>query len=98
MAEQTGLANNIDTADQEAQYDNCVKKLLSNRLVLAWIMKECVAEFKQYSVAQIAKDCIEGEPQVSKIAVDQDVLDKDEIEYLEEMFLIKKVIMIFHVK
>lgn len=85
MAEQTGLANNIDTADQEAQYDDCVKKLLSNRLVLAWIMKECVEEFKQYSIAQIAKDCIEGEPQVSKIAVDQDVLDKDEIEYLEEM-------------
>jgi len=35
MAEQTRLANNIDTADQEAQYDDCVKKLLSNRLVLA---------------------------------------------------------------
>lgn len=28
MAEQTGIANSIDTADQEAQYDTCVKKLL----------------------------------------------------------------------
>ena len=43
-------------------------------------MKECVPEFKQYSIAQIANDCIEGEPQVSKVAVDQDQLDKDEHE------------------
>lgn len=57
MAEQTGIASNIDTADQEAQYDTCVKKLLSNRLILAWIMKECVPEFKQFSIAQIAKHC-----------------------------------------
>ena len=85
MAEQTGIANSIDTADQEAQYDTCVKKLLSNRLILAWIMKECVPEFKQFSIAQIAKDCIEGEPQVSKVAVDQDELDKDEVQYLEDM-------------
>lgn len=85
MAEQTGIASSIDTADQEAQYDTCVKKLLSNRLILAWIMKECVPEFKQFSVAQIARDCIEGEPQVSKVAVDQDELDKDEVQYLEDL-------------
>ena len=80
MAEQTKIAKTIDTADQEAQYDDCVKKLLSAKIVLAWIMKECVDEFKQFSIAQIARDCIEGEPQVSKIAVDQDELD-----YIEEL-------------
>lgn len=85
MAEQTGLANNIDTAEQEAQYDTCAKNLLSNRMVLAWILKECVPEFKNISIVTIAKDCIDGEPQVSKVAVDQDELDKDEIEYIEEM-------------
>ena len=67
MSEQTGIANSIDIAKQEAQYDSCAKKLLSNIIILAWILKECVPEFKQYSVAQIANDCIEGEPQVSKI-------------------------------
>ena len=80
MAEQTGISKIIDTANQEAQYDECVKKLLSSKIVLAWIMKECVSEFKLFSIAQIAKDCIEGEPQVSKVAVDQDELD-----YLEEV-------------
>jgi hypothetical protein len=85
MSEQTGIANSIDIAKQEAQYDSCAKKLLSNNIILAWILKECVQEFKQYSVAQIANDCIEGEPQVSKVAVDQDQLDKDELEYLEDM-------------
>ena len=85
MAEQTRIANYIDTADQEAQYDECVKKLLSNRLILAWILKECCPEFAEFSIVQIAKDCIEGDPLISKIAVDQDVLDKDELEYLEDM-------------
>ena len=80
MAELTGISKIIDTSDQEAQYDSCVKKLLANKLILAWIMKECVAEFKQFSVSQIAGECIEGEPQVSTVAVDQDELD-----YLEEM-------------
>ena len=80
MAEQTGIAKTIDTVDQEAQYDECVKKLLSAKIVLAWIMKECVPEFKQFSIQRIAKDCIEGEPQISMVAVDQDELD-----YLEEL-------------
>ena len=79
MAEQTGIANTIDTADKEAQYDDCVKKLLAKKIILAWIMKECVPEFKQFSIQQIAKDCIEGEPEVSKVAVDQDEMDYMEI-------------------
>ena len=79
MAEQTGIANTIDTADKEAQYDDCVKKLLAKKIILAWIMKECVPEFMQFSIQQIAKDCIEGEPEVSKVAVDQDEMDYMEI-------------------
>ena len=39
MIEQTGIANTIDTVEQEAQYDACAKKLLSNKMVLAWILK-----------------------------------------------------------
>lgn len=85
MAEQTGLANSVDAAQQEAQYETCAKNLLSNRMVLAWILKECVPEFKDFSIVTIAKDCIDGEPQVSKVAVNQDELDKDEHEYIQEM-------------
>ncbi len=40
MVEQTAIAKLIDTAADEAQFDDCVKKLLANRLIRAWIMKE----------------------------------------------------------
>ena len=84
MAEQTGLANSIDTAEQEAQYDTCAKNLLSNRMVLAWILKECVPEFKNISIVTIAKDCIDGEPQVSKVAVDRMSLIKMRLNILRK--------------
>ena len=75
MAVQSVISEAIDTADQEAQYDTCVKRLLSEKIILAWILKECVSEFKRYAVPQIMKDCIEGDPKVAVIAVDQDELD-----------------------
>ena len=68
----------IDTVRQEAQYDACVKKLLSEKIILAWILKECVSEFRNYSISRIIKDCIENEPTVSVTAVDQDELDYSE--------------------
>ena len=70
MAVQSAIFETIDTADQEAQYDTCVKRLLSEKIILAWILKECVSEFERYSVPQIMKDCIEGNPKVAVIAVD----------------------------
>ena len=85
MIEQTGIANTIDTVEQEAQYDACAKKLLSNKMILAWILKGCVPEFERFSIIKIATECIECEPQVSKISVDQDELDKSELQYVEEM-------------
>ena len=78
MEIQNSISKTIDTAEQEAQYDTCVKKLLSEKIILAWILKECVNEFKQYSIPQIMKECIEGEPKVAVIAVDQDDLDYEE--------------------
>ncbi len=79
MAEQsTTISKTIDTTDQETQYDTSAKKLLSQKIVLAWLLKGCVPEFKAYSIPQIMK-CIEGEPKVAVVAVDQDELD-----YVEE--------------
>ncbi len=81
MIIQSSISKFIDTSDQEAQYDTCVKKLLSERIILAWIMKECVSEFSQYSIPSIMKDCIEGDPQVAVIAV-----DPDELDYADDIF------------
>ena len=75
MEAENSISKTIDTAEQEAQYDTCVKRLLSEKIILAWILKECVNEFKQYAIPQIVKDCIEGEPKVAAVAVNQDDLD-----------------------
>lgn len=78
MPKQSALSKTIDTADQEAQYDASVKRLLSQKIVLAWILKECVPEFKSFSIPQVV-GCIEGDPQVAIVAV-----DADELDYVEE--------------
>ena len=72
------IAKAIDVVDWRAQYDKCVKRLLSQKIILAWILKECVDEFKPFTIEQIMCDCIEGEISVSVRAVDQDELDYDE--------------------
>ena len=40
------LAKRIGTAGENAPYDNCCKKLLASKQILAWILKTCVLEFK----------------------------------------------------
>ena len=46
------IAKDIETTNQKAQYDSCVKKLLSEKIILAWILKECVEEFKPFSITK----------------------------------------------
>lgn len=52
-----------------AQYDEHAKSILSNRYILAWIMKETVEEFQDLSVEQIAAECIGEEVEISAAAV-----------------------------
>lgn len=53
----------------EAQYDEHAKRILSNRYVLAWILKYTVTEFEELSIEQIAATCISEEISISKIRV-----------------------------
>ncbi len=78
MSLQSVVAQTIDTTGREAQYDACVKRLLSEKIILAWILKECVDEFQPYSVRRIMRECIEGDPAVAVTAVDRD--DPDDAE------------------
>jgi len=78
MRRRTSLATTLDVAGLKARYDKCVKRLLSEKIVLAWILKECAVEFRKLAVCDIVKNCIVGEPQISTVAVDQDVPDADE--------------------
>ena len=69
---QNTLSKIISTAGQKAAYDNACKKLLANKIILAWIMKNCLPEYRDCDVYEIAKKYIEGEPQISETAVHQD--------------------------
>ena len=65
----TPIAEDIRITDQNSQYDNACKKLLSEKIILAWIMKSCLDEYQNCDVKEIAEKYIEGTPQVSEVAV-----------------------------
>ncbi len=65
----TQLTNELLSASKDAQYDRYCKNLLTHKIILAHIMKECVREFKNYDADFIAKNCILDTPEVSEVAV-----------------------------
>ena len=50
-------------------YDDICKQVLSNKMILAWIMKGCMIEYREISVEEIAKKYMEGKPYISSINV-----------------------------
>ena len=72
MEVNTPIAEDIHAADQNAQYDAACKRLLSQKIILAWIMKSCLKEYRDCDVKEIAEKYIEGQPQVSEVPVELD--------------------------
>ena len=72
---QNSLSKALDAAGPEARYDECIKRILSEKSILARILKGCADEFKDVPVSLIEKECIEGKPQISSLAVDPDDFD-----------------------
>ena len=70
---ETSAALAVSQLDQS--YDAEVKNFLKKKPILAVILKSCVQEYRNSSrsVQDIAERYIEGTPQVSAVAVDQDV-------------------------
>ncbi len=66
------IAKHIRVADDKANYDAACKRLLSEKIILAWIMKHCLEEFRNFDVDEIAQKYIEGQPQIADIPVNQD--------------------------
>lgn len=69
---ETTIASGMRTADQEAKYDAACKRLLSEKIILAWILKTCVREFNDYTTKDIAEHYIEGQPEVGTVPVSPD--------------------------
>ncbi|MCD8220738.1 MAG: Rpn family recombination-promoting nuclease/putative transposase [Clostridiales bacterium] len=72
MEIETTLTKDIRIAAEKAGYDAACKKLLSEKIILAWIMKDCMSEFRNVDVKDIAEKYIEGSPAVSEVTVDPD--------------------------
>lgn len=72
MNTDTTIAKNIRVADEKASYDAVCKRLLSEKIILAWIMKNCLEEYRDCDVEEIAEKYIEGTPQVGEVAVAAD--------------------------
>jgi hypothetical protein len=73
MQMETILARNIEAAEGKAAYDHAVKRLLANKMILAWIMKSCIEEYRNIPVNDIANRFIEGTPEVAETAVHPDM-------------------------
>ena len=67
--EQTTLAQGLHVTDDSAGYDAACKRVLSEKPILARIMKSCLDEYKDCDVNDIAEKYIEGQPQVSAVPV-----------------------------
>lgn len=69
MDTETTISKNIRIAGDKAKYDAACKRLLSERIILAWIMKSCLWEYSNCSVADIAEKYIGGELQIAETPV-----------------------------
>ena len=72
---QTLIAELIDSADLDAKYDAQAKRPVSLTVILAWILKSCVDEFKEYDIDYIMTNCFAGAPEISQKAVNMDMPD-----------------------
>ncbi len=72
MTTETTLAETIRITNPNPKYDNACKRMFSEKILLAHIMKTCIAEYKDISEDEIAEKYIEGQPEVSQVPVFQD--------------------------
>ena len=69
MEQKTTLSQSIDIVEQKAQYDEACKKVLAEKVILAWIMKHTMKEYVDYDVVEIVERFIVGEPKVAETKV-----------------------------
>ena len=62
------LAGDIALAKGKTQYDTYCKRILANKIILAWILKYVAEEFADMDIGQIKK-CIGTDIQVSEVNV-----------------------------
>lgn len=66
------VGKNITAIGVKASYDSACKRLLANKVILAWIMKSCLEEYVNCSIQEIMGRYIEGEPEIGQVPVNMD--------------------------
>ena len=74
----TILARDLELQKCTEKMDSMCKKILSNKIILAWIMKSVVKEYAGCGVAEIASELIEGTPKISEVLLHRDEVYVDE--------------------
>ncbi len=74
---ETNLAKTIDITEQRARYDSYVKQVLSDRQILARILKYTLDEFKDTDIDTIAENI--GEPVVSSTRLDPGLTNTEKV-------------------
>ena len=69
MEQKTTLAQSMELPVQKAQYDAACKRVLAEKIILAWIMKHTMKEYAEYDVREIVERFIMGEPKVAETKV-----------------------------
>lgn len=69
MTVNTEISNSVAATEDKAQYDECAKRLLANKSILAHILVKTVDEFSGMNPKEI-EGFIEGEPYISKVPVE----------------------------
>lgn len=65
MEFETETARTIRVADDSgSRYDSACKNILSNKPILAWILKSCVEEYRNIELSDIETRDIEGIPEI----------------------------------
>lgn len=54
MVTNTSIAQTIDMVNVKVRYDKACKQILSEKVLMAWIMKVCLKEFRNLEVGEIA--------------------------------------------
>ena len=62
------LAGDLTLAKGKIQYDTYCKRILANKVILAWILKYATEEFREMEISQIKK-CIGTDVQVAAVKV-----------------------------
>ena len=91
MDTETTIAQGVHIADENAAYDAACKRILSEKAILAQIMKACLSEYQDCDVNDIAEKYIEGQPQVSSVPVLLNNTDGEPFHYLSIQNILRNI-------